>query len=261
MEAAADTGQLALRAWDGDTGGAPSGRVWFDGLHLRRVWRFVFAEPRLAAGAVPRVSQASRDIYFGGKSVGGGSLSLIGADGGLDGPLGTLDWQGADVVVHVGCDELPREEYRPVFTGVVDRLSWTDAQITLDLLDSRERLNITLPTRTYSEDRFPRLGRGWAGKPRALLVGPATNVTPVPIDLTSSGYRVYEIADCTDAGLTSLDAVYSVKDDTHHLLTPGIHYTVDLASGRLTILADVQLIEMPTDKNRLDVFDTAARVV
>jgi hypothetical protein len=261
-----DAAELELRAWNGDAGTSPSGSVWFDDVRLRCIWRWVFAAPRLAD--VPPAQQSSRDVFFGGKSTGGGSLGVINADGKLEPELAILTWEGSELRFRAGGDftngeRLLAEDYGPAFAGLVDSVETNDQTIVFSMRDAGEVLNVDVPPETYTQENFPDLPDGYADSPRPAFFGPKTGISPIPIEFTTNGYRVYELCDVTGApaGIKSVNAVYAYADtqaaderDTARrtTLAAGTDYSTDLGLAHVTVLTDVRLYEVTSDNNLLD---------
>jgi len=267
------TTRLRLRAVPDGIG---AGEVRFDGVRLQRVWRWNYHAPRLSASAVPETTTGSNDVFFGGKQIGAGSLTLTNSDGRLDRLFGDLDWTGARVVVRFGGrfldgQALTLEEYRHSFTGVIQAYRGRDSAVVIDLQDERAVFHVKVPEASYSEREQAELDPRFAGKPRPLWFGRKENVTPVGIARdAATGYRVYELCDCgrAPAGMHAVSRVWAyategdaadLRPDRRRLLVPGSDYTVDLLRGRLSVVRDVHLLEITTSSNRLDFSDGALR--
>lgn len=269
--------KIQIRGWNSDDGSCPAGIIYWDGFRFRKVWRQIFASPAISDSGVPGVSQQSRDVYFGGKTVGGGSISLINDSGAFEQLLSLLNWIGAEVKEYAGGDfpdgeALSREQYEAVFSGIVGedpRLE--DSRLNLDVLDNLELLNIQIPEAVYSRSEFGDILESWEGEPRPLFFGTKTNISPVPVAFNGD-YRIYEVAYCggSPVGIKAVTAVYAYYNSAaadaqvvvdRITLTSGVDYSVVLTTGMLTILKDVRLLEVPEDKNLLDFQEAGGALV
>jgi len=194
-------------------GSGTSGSVRFDKIELRRVWRYVPYEARLASSSVPAASTGSNDIFFGGKRIGTGNISLMNHDGKVEKLLGQLDWSGREVRTFFGGifrdgNEILVDDYRRTFTGLIQGISADDKKATLQLQDARVLFNVTLPPRVYDDTIYSEMDFTQVGKPRPLWFGVKGNITPTRIGVTANGYGIYEVADCA----LSPDGIHAISD-------------------------------------------------
>ncbi len=255
--------------------GTVAGSVYYDDVKFQWIPRFNYHEPRVSNSALPVSSTGSRDVFFGGKQIGVGNLTLTNADGRLDVLMGSFDWMNAEVEVQFGgkfLDDadgdgqaLMLDDYRSSFTGLVQGIRGSDKSIILNLHDSRAFFHRKLPPDSYDDlGDFAELDQSFLGTPRALWFGAKENITPVGISKdATTGYRTYELADCTDApnGIKAVDAVYAYLDvtaagekrtDKRVTLTVTTDYTVDLTNGQITVVGDASVIEITDENNQLD---------
>lgn len=257
---------------ENNTGSAATGRAYVDDVSIRRVWRYNYYEPRVSAA--PGSESGANDVFFGGDRIGQGAIRLIDADALLEPLLADLDILYKEGRTYSGGaiedgSEVPFEESRRGFTGLVQDLGTSNKEATLDLQDLRAFFHRDLPERVNNDADSPGLDPNIRGKSRPLLFGQKANITPYRIS-KAGDYGVYEIADClkSPAGIKAIDAVYSYADsdaagllDTTRRLTlsAGTDYSADLANGQFTVLRDVQLIEITTEETRLDFNDGSVR--
>lgn len=271
-----DTGELALRGWNGGGGGGASGNVWFDDVTFRRVHRRLYAEPRVAKNSSPQVSMSSRDITFGGKTVASAGFSFINLDDRYNQIAASLDWVGHEVRTYVGGllgdgTALPRQDYRQEYTGSIRRLEVGIGGVKVDVRDIRDKLNVELPSRIYATTEFSQLADGYDGSSRPLFFGSRTGISGIPLTTDANGYRTYEICDTdgSPAGIVAVSAVYAYESDqaaddrdtaARVALTLGTDYSVDLSLARVAILNDCRVIRILPEANKLDFNDGSVRV-
>ena len=94
-------------------------------------------------------------------------------------------------------------------------------------------LNIIIPRSRYNLTDYPNMDERAVGAAVPLLSGPVKNITPVLIDSTISKFKI-----CSNV-LASLDEVRA--DGT--ALTPGTHYSADLANGEFSFIQGAPMIQ------------------
>lgn len=244
--------------------------AYVDDVRLQRIWRFNYYEPRISSSDIPSTDTGSNDIYFGGKRVGLGAISLNNADGRLEKTIGQLEWLNHEVYLTVGGEtmdgqEILADDMRRQFTGLVQSYDVGDSAASFDLQDSRVFFHIKLPLSTYRETDFPSMDPRLVGGPRPIWFGAKENITPSRIDLetTFSKYGIYELADCTNApnGIKQITVILAYPDETAAAerdttralqLSAGTHYTEDLANGRFTITKDVGPYEVTAENRKIN---------
>ena len=252
------TTELVLRAEAGSAGGV----VRWDEVQIQRVWRYNFHEPRLTSASLPPTNTASKDIYFGSKSVGSGSVALINADGLIEETVGELEWMNAEALIDVGGtfrdpvatinnQEIDKQNQFRQMTGLIQDVDIDDAMAEFKLQDKRVFFHQKLPIEIYDDGTFTNLESGAQGKPRPIFFGQKENISPVRVALTSGNlYGQYEICNTAKApnGIKSIDAVYAYEStadaadertDRRIQLTSVTDYTEDLVNGQFTVIRDV----------------------
>jgi hypothetical protein len=246
-----------------------------DGLEVRRVWRYEAFEPRVGSSAIPPTSQGSNDVFFGGRQIGEGAVTLINADAALDLAVSELDWLGAEVRAYaygsfpdgqeILFDDAPR-----AFTGIVQETPAGDSEIEFPLQDAQAFIHLELPRPVYNAFVLLDLDQRFESRPRAMLFGTKTRIPPVRLEM-SGEYGVYEVAHTESApnGIKAIDAVYAYADESaatetdtarRVTLSGGTDYSTDLATGKITILRDVGITVIEAGVNdRLDFNDGSVR--
>lgn len=252
------TATVMLRARNA-AGAARTATIRFDGVSHRPIHRFYFAEPRIGRSSLSAAEVGSNDLFFGGKRVGSGSVTVGNGDARFSSALRALDWRGQEARIHVAGaftdgQVLTLDDARRRMTGRIRRATTTlsgAAAFTVELEDARAAVHRSLPPRRYLAPDFPQIDGRFTDKYRALLLGTKTNLTPVRIsESETTGLGTYEVCDCDDApnGIKALDAVRAYVDeeaareklsDRRLTLTAGVDYSEDLADGRFTLLRDV----------------------
>lgn len=261
----------AFGAYDG------TGDVWFGSISAKRIFRWNFYSPRLSSTSIPTVRMGANDIFFGGKPVGIGDISLSSGDGALDKALGRYDWVNRSVTVtsgfgwdsqsdsstNVGPTTQPVDDRRIAFTGLIQSLDWSDTEVVFGLEDVRSLFNIDLPASVYDDISFGGMDLSYQGAGRPLLFGAKDGIVPIRISQDSSTLLgTYEIADCTKApnGIKAISKVYSYADEDSATravaarrleLTATTDYSVDLDTGRFTLLRNVGIFEVTIENNQV----------
>jgi hypothetical protein len=248
-----DSQRLVIQA----NGTSGEGIVWFDGLELRPIFRYNWYEPRISSSSLPSIDTGSNDIFFGGKSIGSGSVSLMNHDGFLERLVAELEWMNQNVLIDVGGQfiDTPQpimaDDWFRGFTGLVQDLTATDTEVTFNLQDQRVFFHIKLPPRLYDDQDFANMDLRKQGAVRPLFFGAKENINPVRIDKSATtGYGTYELADTLEApnGIAGVSVAYTYIDSTaagiqqsseRLQLSQGVDYSVDTAAGSVTVLRDV----------------------
>ena len=241
---------------------------YLDNVKLQRIWLYEYYQPKVAKGAIPVTDSSSQDIYFGGKSVGVGTIHLLNQDRYFEHMGGYFEWMNQGCIVKVGGryaaepqadetvsdgQEILLNDMKDGFTGKIQRLSVDDTLIRLDLQDERSTFHRMLPERVYDEVDLPNLdSKDFQGKARPIFFGVKSHINPARTDYdgTNTKYGNYEICDTTDApnGIKSIDAVYAYDSKTaadesttslRKKLTETTHYTTDLTNAVFDVIVDV----------------------
>ncbi|KKM25420.1 hypothetical protein LCGC14_1595170, partial [marine sediment metagenome] len=199
-----------------------TGTVEFDDVKFCATDRMQLYAPRISAANVPTIQTASNDIFFGGKQIGVGSVTLLNQDAFFE-TLSSLDWINRKCVLKVGGSYLDDEggapvglavdDYRVAFTGLIQNVKVDDTEFFLDIQDVRAGYFSSIPTRAFTLADFPNVAPDDEGKPRALWFGRKSEVRPIRYD-AGSNLGLYEVADTTDApaGIKEITNVFAYVD-------------------------------------------------
>ncbi len=206
-----DTAVLDFAAFAYSADGS-AGSVTFDGLSLKRIWRFEMWEARLSLESVPEIDERRQgaDAYFSPIARGAGTLSFVNGDGHFEPVLSSLDWINSELWIYSGGrypdggNEITLDDFFPKVLGVVTpRIRLTDRTLLLSFEDILSRLQIQLPPRTqdaalYDEDKGRRRPMGFGYSPSTFGI---LHVAPIAIgiDAATAPYGLFEIMDMTEA--------------------------------------------------------------
>jgi hypothetical protein len=215
----APAGTVTLRLISQHVSGTADSFVAFDKVTVKNVVRLDTYEARIGEGDIPPSTTGSPSIFFSGKSVGVGSISVRNADGALDYAIGQLVWIGRKIEHWVGGEVgglgvLDREEWERRFTGIVQSMEFDDDKVTFAIEDFRSKFHKTLPPNIISTGDI-NVEPNARGKPAPMLFGSKIGIRPWRVGMAGS-YGQYLVADTTnwDAGIFSIDDVYAYVDDT-----------------------------------------------
>jgi hypothetical protein len=251
-----------------------AGQVNFDGVSFKRIYRYVYFEPRLSSTSLPEVEVASQSIVFAGKTFGSGTITLINADAALEALLPQLLVANRRATVYVGGafgdgQEIYRDDWRGAWPGLTQKMTRTDGVIQFDLEDARSRTPLKLPPNKVNRADFPNCSPNDDGLLRWMAFSSIyASMSWKPRRVSKAGdYGVYEIADCSfwPAGIAiggigpgGADPVllFAGVSDALSNASPytgtfgltslsvlpriGPHYTYDAATARVTIIDDVK---------------------
>ena len=211
-----------LKFWLVAAGVGAGAKVYWDDFSVQRIWRFNRYEPRVSAGSVPRAQSGSQDIFFGGKRIGSGGVTLINSDGQLERLIAQFEWMNQEVIISSGGSfndgqEIHIEDYRNTFKGLIQKITVNDDECEFDLQDIRAFFHRTLPTRVYDDVEFPNMNtKKSLGRVRPIFFGVKENIDPVRINVTANGFGIYEVCDAeiSPNGMKAIDAVYAYADET-----------------------------------------------
>ncbi len=250
--------------------GGTSGTVIFDGLKVQHVWRYNWYAPRVSSSSVPAVSTGSADIFFGGKTIGIGSVKLINSDGAIERMAAELEWMNQEVLVDVGGQffdddqEILVDDWFRGFTGLVQSLVATDEDFTFELQDQRIFFHFKLPPRLYDGNENPNMNFQRLGQSRPVFFGVKASIDPTRIDTNgSTAFGTYEICDTEKSpdGMKAVDTVYGYisaadaerRDSTKRVeLILATDYSKDLSAGTISVLTDFGPYEITENTRYLD---------
>jgi hypothetical protein len=204
--------------------------LYLDDLHLYRIYRYVYFEPRLSAEGIPELQRAANDLWFASESTGLGAVKILNRDDERDGDepyletmFGRYDFCSRGAFLRYGGalangQEIPYENSEPGWAGVISAFEVDASSATIQVESVRGILSLELPLETYNKLSFPGISEQDNGRPRPIVFGTVANVKPVRILLnTGNGLGIYEIQDRTyGLGGTVFNlpaAVYAYEDE------------------------------------------------
>ena len=146
-----------------------TGKVWFDGIKLQRIWRYEEYDARLSYDSLPVISEGRRDIFFQRWFTGQGSLTILNGNGYdpalygrlLDELFGAYDFTSAPVHLRIGGrypggnEILTDDQWFRRWIARRPRL--TPIRANLELEAPNTILGEQLPRRTYDASSFPNI--------------------------------------------------------------------------------------------------------
>jgi hypothetical protein len=248
---------LRIKSETSDLTNGETGHMLLDDVQVRRVWRYNHYLPRVSSTSIPTVRTGSNDIFFGGKQISIGSITLNNGDGMFDKLIPRCEWINQEVLIDHGGEfqdgqELMIEHFERAMTGLIQGIDNNDINTTFEIQDKRTFFHILLPEDIHDDQDEADLDLRFQGQPRPVFFGVKENIRPVRVDYdpTYDKYGVYEVCNCDDApnGIKAVDKVYIYVDETaadekrsdlRIELTESLNYDVDLSTGRVTIKQDV----------------------
>jgi hypothetical protein len=185
------------------------GFVNVDDLALQRIYRFCRYEPRLDPDSLPDVEVASSSIFFGGKTIGLGSLKLDNSDGALETAFAGLLLHNRSAICYLGGSfadgqEVYRDDWAPAWPARLRNPRIDDESVTLDADDARAQIfDVSIPLTQIGLEGYPNACLNDVGKGLPLhfdgghLAGINTFVPPRVDKDTTTGYGKYLLIDPT----------------------------------------------------------------
>lgn len=289
-DATAGQAQVYVLAWNSTGGALTIDGVWFDGLSLRRIYRWEQYEPRISAESLPELDEKHTDAFFGPVARGAGTLALLNGDGLFEQLLGGLDWLHREFTVRIGGrfvsggNEVLLEDCYPRLVGLVTaqpRVS--DMVASLSYEDITAKLAALLPPNVYGLESHPNLRVSDNGRRKPLIFGAVANVAPVCVDTTTT-YGAWSLADMSNApGLlhdtvgvpidTRQPTVYSYVDEDaaekrdatrrvgFSAGDEGVHANLNKTTGVLTFSKCPRAIEITPENNCFDALVNGVAIV
>lgn len=168
------------------------------------------------------------ETKLGGFSVPGfGQIVLTNADGGLD-TFTNYAWDGREVEVKVGESGASFSNYFTIFKGEAKQIEFNDLFVNVLIKDNQNDFTVQMQPNLYSGAGGVNGNDDIKGQPIPLCFGQVRNITPVLVDPANRIYQVH------DGEINAIDDVF----EGGVALTLTTDYTVDLANGRFTLVAD-----------------------
>lgn len=200
---------------------------YLDDCSLVRILKPMPYRAIIPQGGAPQITQSVGDYYIGDVAFSAGELRY-GNDGWWYAALENYIWHLKEFWLKAGAIDSEYSELGTLFWGRTSRPVVTDKEATFEIVDAREGLLGSLPAAFYDLDTYPNMNPNDVGKPIPILFGELDNITPVCIDTTTFKHKIAGHA------LEAISAVYKAGV----ALTVTVKYTVDLANGEFTLLAD-----------------------
>jgi len=186
-----------------------------------------YYKPLLQQESIPSISAEVKPLYSGASvySLSFSEITIMN-DGWYNTTADSYLWKNKNLLVKMGGEDLPFNEYQTVFSGLIRDDTAGSGVVSFSLNDGRIGLHTELPLVTYSIVDYPNLETGAAGSAIPIAYGTITNIKPVCVDCVNREFRV--------AGhpIKAVDWVKSNKV----LLVEGVGYTVDLVEATITLL-------------------------
>jgi hypothetical protein len=240
-------------------GGTGGGKVWFDGLTLKRIYRWELHEGRMSYEALPTINEGRSGIFFDRWTIGQGSVSLVNGNDYFENLFGTYEVANAEARILLG-GRFP-DGGNEILTGDMMVRRWTarkptvsDSEAHLDLDDPRQILLEVLPKRRDELPDWPDMAPVDNGRPVPMIFGavPVQIGHPARVGVTSDGYGIYHVLDERYlVNMTSMiSGVYSFTSEEaadKNVLTERIsnsQWTYGVTTGLLTITGDIRPIRI-----------------
>lgn len=192
--------------------------------------------------SIPQLSQRIEPFFGGVVQNGGGALDLANNDGLFNALyLGeqqpdpeAIVWENATVTLKYGVDvagtAMAYGNFRTLGTWRVEGATLSDDSLSLDLLDTKARLEKKLPVSVYSRDDYPTIRESDIGDPIPVAYGSCRGVEPALID---PGARKFKVA---GHAISSFKEV-RVLDENNDRWNIVPFASVDTANGEFTLSA------------------------
>jgi hypothetical protein len=178
---------------------------------------------------IPDITQEISPLYEGNFIITHGSISFLNGqivgENYWDDKFGKYLFLNRKARVLAGGEDFAYTDYVTVNTGIMDSYECSDQRFTLNLRDSRDGINRTLPIAKYTVDEFSALDPSAEGKCRPFGYGAITNAIPTCIDTTN---RIFEFH---NGRIKSVEYVYQ----NGATLTAGTDYFIDYQRGRIVL--------------------------
>lgn len=164
---------IMLLAASGATG---TGKVWFDGHKIQRIYRFEEHDPRISYDALPMVAEGRKTIYFDRFQVGQGSFGLDNNDGHAEDLFGSYDFTNSQMYLRVGGryadggNEILTED-QFVRRWFMRKPLVSDAKVTTNLDDARQIYKEKLPAKKRGLIDSPNMAQRDIGRARPIVLG------------------------------------------------------------------------------------------
>lgn len=197
--------------------------------------------------SIPNVKQEKSGIYWGISIISGGNI-ILANDGSQDEIFKNYAWLNKNITILLGGEDLPYSEYKKQFKGKITRQKLSTSEMELIFEDTKNVLQMSIPTNVYNTDDYPNLDSEDDGRVKALAYG---TVFKIPVVCTtkalgtSTSNHNFKILDTSVCSVQTINQVYvedvavshqsgSVSDASFKLNTstysPGDFVTVSIVA-------------------------------
>jgi hypothetical protein len=211
----------------------------------------IYYDPRVKS--IPSLSKRKDPTFFGKLQFQGGSIKLDNIDGALD-ILKDQDIFGQAVRVKFGYDGIAYSEFRQIFQGFIDDISWGRSEFDLKITDIRKNLETPIPKNLFNTTDYPDLDADDKSKPIPIAYGVIRGGKAIFVEETvaSSKFK-FKYMDTEFYSATALTQVYvdgvGVSADSSDLTTGTFILDTSVWSGDGEVTVDF------TGANVTDGFD------
>ena len=208
------------------SGDAASSSIYIDDVQID-VQREQNQYLPLASHTMPDLHQSIQLFHLGTVTMEAGTVEFIN-DGWWYGQFKKYWWHTKNVIVRMGDRGADYEDFDQVFSGVISDIHANELVAKVDIVDNKVLTYANVNPRLYDAITYPWLEDNADGMPIPIIYGEFDEVVPTCIDLSTYKFKV------ADHALEAISEIW--KNGV--LLTAGVDYTLDLANGEFTLLAD-----------------------
>ncbi len=186
--------------------------------------------------SAPAISKKKDPLFFGKVAFGGGEVAIDNSDGHFDLFGEDNDVFGNSARLLAGFDAAAYEDFRPIFSGFMDRISIGPGELRVSIQDPREQLSLELPRNSFDKTAYPNLKDSSVGKPIPLGYGAMRNVPVICTNEAESpapatfNFKLFDVADHS-YGIKAIDRVYVKGVEKTPSATDLVNATFSLATA------------------------------
>ncbi|GAI87536.1 unnamed protein product, partial [marine sediment metagenome] len=155
-----------------------------------------FYLPLLSLDNIPSMSSEVSAFYGGSFTISAGTISLKNDEktspNFFDKRYADYLWRGGKLVLKIGEPGFTYEQYKEVFTSLIDRESCTDKLFTLKLRDLRANLADPISVNEYWLSNYPLMDDKKEGKVIPKVFGYREDIMPVCIDTENKHWKFHD---------------------------------------------------------------------
>jgi len=199
--------------------------------------------------SIPEITRAKAD-YFEGRNINEGGTIVIGnASGEYDRIAEDNTFIGNSLRVYGGFAGFTFSQFKLLVTGYAKSVSIGINELSIEIKDKKERLNVPIPSNTFELSDYPNLNENNIGKVIPLIYGTVKNFPVVCVNEDEFDYDAdnrpapaetmyFKVADMTDYdSLSAINAIY-VDDGNGHKTDITANCVIDLTDGSFTTDSD-----------------------